>query len=118
ARVSRNAGVQIVMGCGHYVDEYQDRTNATRSVDDFAAEMVDQVLEGAWGTAVRAGIIGEIGCQAPWTELERRVMQAALIAQAETGAALNVHPGRHPDQPQQVADFIRTHGGDTSRAII
>ena len=37
-----------------------------------------------------------------------------LIAQRETGAAINVHPGRHPDQPQEGADFIRAAGGDTT----
>jgi phosphotriesterase-related protein len=118
ARIAREAGVHIVMGCGHYVEEYQDRRNFGRDVDDFAREMVGQVLEGAWGTDVRAGLIGEIGCQSPWTELERRVMRGALIAQEETGAALNVHPGRHPDQPQEVADFVRAHGADTTRLII
>jgi phosphotriesterase-related protein len=116
--VARRTGANIVMGCGYYVEEYQDKRNAERSVDDFAAEMVQQVLHGAWGTSVRAGIIGEIGCQAPWTALERRVMQGALIAQRETGAALNVHPGRHPDQPQEVADFIRAAGGVPERTII
>lgn len=118
ARVSRSSGVQIVMGCGHYVDEYQDPANADRSVEDFAAEITSQVLEGAWGTGVRAGIIGEIGCQAPWTGLERRVLAGALLAQQETGAAVNVHPGRHEDQPQEVADFVRAHGGDIGRVII
>lgn len=118
ARVSRSSGVQIVMGCGHYVDEYQDPANAARSVEDFAAEIVGQVFEGAWGTGVRAGIIGEIGCQAPWTALERRVMAGALLAQAQTGAAVNVHPGRDPDQPQEVADFVRAHGADAGRVII
>jgi phosphotriesterase-related protein len=87
-------------------------------VDDFAKDMITAAFEGAWHTGVRAGIIGEIGCQAPWTELEQRVMQGALIAQAETGLAVNVHPGRHPDQPQQVADFIRAHSGTTERTII
>ena len=81
-----------------------------RGVDDFAAEMVGQVFEGAWGTDVRAGIIGEIGCQSPWTDLERRVMQGAIIAQQQTGAAINVHPGRNEDQPQEVADFFLTQG--------
>jgi phosphotriesterase-related protein len=118
AAIARDSGVNIVMGCGYYVEEYQDPRNHERSVDDFAAEMIGQVQDGAWGTEVRAGIIGEIGCQAPWTALERRVMRAALIAQKETGAALNVHPGRHPDQPQEVADFIRAHGGDPSRTVI
>lgn len=118
AEVSRRTGVPIVMGCGHYVDEYQDRANEGRSVDDFAVEMIDQVLSGAWGTGVRAGIIGEIGCQAPWTDLEKRVLHGALIAQEVTGAAINVHPGRHPDQPQEVADFVHAHGGRPERVIL
>ena len=118
AAVAARTGANIVMGCGYYVEEYQDPRNAERSVDDFAGEMIGQLREGAWGTDIRAGIIGEIGCQAPWTALEQRVMRGALIAQKETGAALNVHPGRHPDQPQQVADFIAANGGDCGRTII
>ncbi|AWT59043.1 MAG: Phosphotriesterase homology protein [Candidatus Moanabacter tarae] len=108
----------IVMGCGHYVDAYQAATNRNRAIDDFATEMVADIHEGAWGTDVRAGLIGEIGCQAPWTDLEKRVMDGALIAQNETGASLNIHPGRDPDQPQEVADFVTSHGGDPSRLII
>ena len=116
--ISEATDTHIVMGCGHYVDEYQDPANHDRGIDDFAAEMVAQIREGAWGTDVCAGIIGEIGCQSPWTDLEKRVMAGALIAQGETGAALNVHPGRDPDQPQEVADFVAAEGGDMSRLII
>ena len=65
AEISKVTGVHLVMGCGYYVDEYQDPANRTRRVDDFAQEMIDQVQLGAWGTQVRAGMIGEIGCQAP-----------------------------------------------------
>jgi phosphotriesterase-related protein len=116
--ISRVTSVQFVMGCGWYVDEYQEGAVRTRSVESLAQEMIDQVSRGAWGTGVCAGMLGEIGCQAPWTELEKRVMRAAVIAQRETGAAINVHPGRHPDQPQEVADFIRAAGGDLSRVVI
>ena len=118
AEISKVTGVHLVMGCGYYVDEYQDPANRTRRVDDFAQEMIDQVQLGAWGTQVRAGMIGEIGCQAPWTDLEKRVMQGAIVAQRETGAAINVHPGRDPDQPQEIADFIRAHDGDLARTVI
>ena len=117
-RIAAGTGVHLVMGCGYYVNDYQDPKNHGRSVDDFAHEMVGQILDGAWGTDVRAGMIGEIGCQSPWTDLEKRVMQAALVAAAETGAAINVHPGRHPDQPQEVADFIRAVGQPTERVVI
>lgn len=118
ADISRASGAHLIMGCGHYVDEYQNKGNRERSIDDFAAEMVAQVFEGAWGTDVRAGIIGEIGCQAPWTAMERRVMQGAIIAQQETGAAINVHPGRHEDQPQEVADFFLKQGAPMDRMVM
>ena len=106
------------MGCGYYVNDYQDPKNHDRAVEDFAEEMIGQILHGAWGTDVRAGMIGEIGCSAPWTDTEKRVMQAALIAAAETGAAINVHPGRDPDQPQEVADFVKAAGHPTERIVI
>ena len=118
AEIAELTGVHIVMGCGYYVDAYQEPRNRGRSIDDFAEEIVEQVFEGAWGTPVRAGIIGEIGCQAPWTDFEKRVMRAAIVAQAETGAAINVHPGRHPDQPQEAADFIVANGGAIERVVI
>jgi phosphotriesterase-related protein len=118
ARIAKAAGVHVVMGCGEYVHEFQAPENASRTADDFAAAMIAAVREGAWGTDVRAGIIGEIGCQAPWTEQERRVMLGALVAQRETGAAVNVHPGRHPDQPQEVAEFVVAAGGVIDRVIV
>lgn len=118
ARVAGEAGVNIVMGCGHYVEEYQDPANHRRTADDFTREMLDQIFAGAWGTNVRAGVIGEIGCQSPWTGLEQRVMAAAAQAQRESGAALCVHPGRHPDQPQEIAEFLQRQNTDLSRVVI
>lgn len=116
--IAEATDTHIVMGCGFYVEEYQPPSSFGRAVDDYAREMIGQITEGAWGSDVRSGIIGEVGCQAPWTDHEKRVMEAALIAQQETGAAINVHPGRHPDQPQEVADFLRARGADLGRVVI
>ena len=46
-----------------------------------------QIHDGAWGTDVCAGMIGEIGCQSPWTDLEKRVMRGALIGSARRRSA-------------------------------
>jgi predicted metal-dependent phosphotriesterase family hydrolase len=43
--ISQKSGAHLVMGCGHYVNDYQDRRNHERGVDEFAAEMVAQVFE-------------------------------------------------------------------------
>ena len=117
-RIAEGTGVHLIMGCGYYVNDYQDPKNHDRPVESFADEMIGQILHGAWGTDIRAGMIGEIGCQSPWTATEKRVMQAALIAAKETGSSINVHPGRDPDQPQQVADFIAAAGHPTDRIVI
>jgi len=87
-QVSDATGCHIVMGCGHYVEEYQPPENHHRSIDDFAAEMVSQVQEGLWGTEVRAGLLGEIGCQSPW-HIDRTVFdEDALFRLADTGVVL------------------------------
>ena len=117
-RISEATGLNIIMGCGYYVDEYQDPQNRNKTSDDFANDIINQVTKGAWNTDIKAGIIGEIGCQSPWTDLEKTVMHGAIIAQNETGAALAVHPGRHPKQPKEVADFILKHNGNITRSII
>ena len=118
ASVARDTGAHIVMGCGHYVHDYQDPANEARSVESFAKEMIAQVQQGAWGTGVRAGILGEIGCQWPWTDLEKRVLAGAVLAQQETGAALTIHPARHQDHPWMLVEFLRAHGADLRRTII
>ena len=123
AAMARATDVQIIMGCGYYVHDYQPQDPLSAGIynktsEDVARDIIGQIFHGAWGTDVRAGIIGEIGCQAPWTAHEKKVMAGAVLAQQETGAAINVHPGRHPDQPQEAADFIGAHGGDLSRVVI
>jgi phosphotriesterase-related protein len=38
--IAQRTGAGIVMGCGHYVHEYQDPESESRSVDSFAGEIV------------------------------------------------------------------------------
>ncbi|MDP6787479.1 MAG: hypothetical protein QF830_07715 [Rhodospirillales bacterium] len=113
--VSERSGAHLVRGCGRYLEEFMDADEMERGVDDLAAEIVADVTEGS---APRAGIIGEIGCSWPWTEAERRSMQAAVIAQQETGAALTIHPGRHPDAPFEIMAFVKSAGADISRTVM
>lgn len=117
-RVSKRGGVRIVMGCGHYVEAYIPARLKRRSVDDHIGEIVGALSVGIGEDRVQAGIIGEIGCSDPWTETERSVMRAAVEAQKETGAAINVHPGREAPNLFDVVDFVKACGGDTSRVIL
>ena len=116
--LSRESGVHVIQGAGYYVDEYMNDDIRARSVDELAQEMIAQVEEGCWGTTVRAGIIGEIGCMWPLRDFERKSLQAAAVAQQHTGASINVHPGRHADAPAEIVEVLAGAGADITRLVM
>ena len=116
--VSERADINIVAGTGYYTEPFAATAIVDRSIESLAAEMIADIRNGFADTSVRAGIIGEIGISDPWTSAERRVLTAAVLAQRETGASINVHPGRDPASPAAIARFIRNEGGDPEQLII
>ena len=117
ARVARATGLNIVMGCSYYVEENHppERGVEAKSEDAIVDEIVEDIFEGAEGTGIGAGIIGEVGCSWPLTATERKVLRASGRAQRITGAALTVHPGRHPEAPGEIVEVLRGAGADLSR---
>ena len=118
ARIARATGLNVVMGAGYYVDASHPADMDRRTVDELTREMMADVTTGVGDSGVRSGLLGEIGTTYPWTENERKVLRAAIAAQRETGAPLMIHPGRHPDMPMQLAEFVQKNGGELSRTIM
>ncbi len=116
--LSRASGVNVVLGAGWYTQDYLPAELDRLDEATIQAEIETQIRDGAWGTDIRCGIIGEIGCSFPITPTERRILAAAARAQGTTGAALTVHPGRHPDAPAEIADIVIAAGGDPERTVI
>ena len=118
ARISRESGVHIIMGSGFYVAAVHPEDMDERSSEDLAREIIGDVVEGVEGSGVKAGIIGEVGCTWPLALNERKSLSAAAIAQGETGAAILIHPGRHPDAPLEILELLANGGADVSRVIV
>ena len=118
AQISRQSGVHIIMGAGFYVEAIYPEDMDERSVEDLAREIIGDIVDGVEGSGVRAGIIGEIGCTWPLAPNECKSLSAAAIAQRETGAAMLVHPGRHPDAPLEILELLASGGADISRVIM
>ena len=118
ARISRESGVHVIMGSGFYVEAAHPEDMDERSVEDLAREIVGDIVDGVGGSGVKAGIIGEIGCTWPLAINERKSLSAAAIAQRETGAAILVHPGRHPDAPLEILKVLANAGADISRVVM
>lgn len=117
-QISRESGVHVVMGAGFYVDAVHPNDMDSRNVDVIAQRIVDDIRNGVDGTGIKAGIIGEVGCTWPLTDNERKSLLGAAVAQRETGAAILIHPGRHPDAPAEILDILSSGGADISRVIM
>jgi phosphotriesterase-related protein len=118
ARVSRATGVNIVVGSGYYVEETHPTWIKDQPAELVAERIIEDIRHGIGDTGVRAGLIGEIGCTWPLAISERRVLDAAAIAQRETGAALMVHPGRNPYSPFEIIDHLERADADLSRVVL
>jgi phosphotriesterase-related protein len=118
ARLARATGLNVVMGAGYYVAASHPPDMERRTVDELVREIVADVTGGVGETGVRAGLIGEIGCSWPWTDNEKKVVRAAVLAQRETGAPLMIHPGRDRRAPMEIAEFVQKEGGDLRRTIM
>ena len=118
AQISRESGVNIIMGAGFYVAAVHPEYMKERSVDDLALQITGEIVDGVEDSGIKAGIIGEVGCTWPLAPTERKSLLASAIAQAETGAAMLVHPGRHPDAPLEILELLDEGGADISRVIM
>jgi len=117
-RISRATGVHIVMGTGAYVGPTHPDWVRTASVDELAAAMIDEAGRGVGTTAMRPGIIGELGCWWPLQPAELRVLQAGARAQQATGLAISIHPGRDRVAPLEIIGLLAAAGADLGRVAI
>ena len=118
ARISRATGINIIMGSSYYVAISHPSDMGGRSEDAISAAIVRDVTEGADGTNIRSGVIGEIGCSWPLAEDERKVLRASARAQRLTGAPILIHPGRDETAPMEIMEVLSEAGADLSRTIM
>jgi len=116
ARISRETGLNIVMGTGFYVGETHPEALSSMTEEEISQLMVNELVEGVDG--VCAGYIGEIGISEIFDDKERRILRAAAIAQKKTGVAINVHINPWTVNGMEAADILLNAGVAPDRICI
>jgi predicted metal-dependent phosphotriesterase family hydrolase len=117
-RISEAVDVHVVMGGGWYRQLTYPPSIDSRTVNDLADEMVRDVCEGADGSGIRSGILGEIGSDREYVSgQEERVFRAVGRAQRRTGVAVSTHTSFSPVGLQQL-DILVEEGADPRRVVI
>lgn len=118
-RISKATGLHIIMGSGYYEAGAQDAQRMEAlGEEQITAEIIADIRDGVDGTAIRSGLIGEIGCSWPLRKLEEKVLRASGIAQKHTGAPLVVHPGRDESAPDELVSILKEVGADLSHTVM
>ncbi len=90
-KIAQATGLNVVMGCGYYLEASHRKLISDHTVEHIAAGIVNECTRGVGGTGVRPGLIGEIGTNNPMTASEERVLRAAGLAAIATGRVVSVH---------------------------
>lgn len=90
-RISQNQGVNIIAGCGYYVNTTHPGFLETATIEEITENIINDLTVGIDETDIKAGIIGEIGTSEKVYPNEHKVLVASAIAQQQTGVAIMVH---------------------------
>ncbi|MDA2926568.1 hypothetical protein MYX78_04940 [Acidobacteria bacterium AH-259-G07] len=91
-RIARATNLNIIMGSGWYREKVYPPHVQELDPNQLADIIVRDILEGADGTDVRAGMIGEIGTERNFiSPAQERVFRSAARAQKRTGVCIWTH---------------------------
>ena len=116
--ISRRTGLNVVMGCGYYLEPTHPPRIADLDADAIAAELIDECTNGVADSGIRPGVIGEIGTGAEWSAREETVLRAAARAQTQTGLAMTIHLHPWSQQGTRVLDVLDEEGVDPAKVIL
>jgi phosphotriesterase-related protein len=116
--ISKSTGINIICGTGFYVDALIRNEIKAMDVRERCELMVKELTEGIGETGIKAGVIGEMGCSYPLTAHEKISLQAAALAQKQTGAPLIIHPGRDSRSPIEIMDVLMAEGAEIGHTVM
>ncbi|UFU00241.1 TatD family hydrolase [Radiobacillus kanasensis] len=116
--VAEESGINIIFSTGFYQEKFYPIQVFRETREQLAERMIKEITDGIKGTKVKADIIGEIGTSHnKWTEMERKVFEAVVIAHKETSKPITTHTSLGTLGHEQIA-FFKEHDVDLNRVII
>lgn len=116
-KISEETGVHVVMATGFYTRHFHPSGTAGRSVEELAAQCVNEIEKTSDPDGVPAGII-KLALQSTPHPLEEKCMRAAAAAQAESGAPLLVHPPVGNGGAVRAVTSLLANGANPARIVV
>lgn len=115
--ISQKSRLHIVCVTGYLKDKFSASFVETMSMDDIAQHMINDIQVGIDDTEIKAGVIKASSSLNTITDNEKKVFQAAAIAQQETGALISTHTEAGTMALEQI-DLLTSAGVEPNRILI
>lgn len=115
--IAQRAPVNIILATGHHKDLIAAPFVGNTPADLIAERSIRDLVAGIDGTGVRAGVIKAGTSLNQVTDVEHRVLEAAGIAQASTGAPISTHTEDGTMAIEQI-ETMATAGATPDRIIV
>jgi predicted metal-dependent phosphotriesterase family hydrolase len=112
ARISEASGVAILTNTGYYAaagDRYVPEHAFKESAAQIAARWTAEWRDGIGGTGIRPGFIKTAVDEGPLSDIDRKLVRAAILTHMETGLTVQTHVG---DNPAVVDEILGMLGGE------
>ena len=108
-RISLKSGMQIVTNTGYYAaaqDRYVPSQAWDQEAEEIAAGWVQEWTDGINGTGVRPGFIKTAVDDGPLSEIDRKLVRAAILAHKQTGLTIQTHTGNNPETASAILGML------------
>ncbi|MFM1536348.1 phosphotriesterase-related protein [Helcococcus ovis] len=116
--VSKRTGINIVQSTGFYKEPFLPDIVYKYNVEELSKFMINEIDNGIDGTDTKAKVIGEIGTSKDsFEEMEKKIFEAAIIAQKKTGVVISTHTSLGTMAVEQ-AKLFKERGVNPKKVII
>lgn len=108
-RISEESGMIIVTNTGYYAaagGRYIPRHAYLEIAGDIADRWVAEWFDGIGDTGIRPGFIKIAVGDAPLTDIERKLIQAAILTHQRTGLTIQTHLGRNVSGAKEILRLL------------
>ena len=117
-KISEETGINIISSTGFYKSPFFPDYFFTDSVDELSKIMIKEIEDGIDDTKIKANAIGEIGTSNDsWTNDEKKLFEAAILAQKKTNSIITTHTTIGTLGIEQL-NFFKDNNVDLNKVII
>lgn len=117
-RVMKEANIEIITSTGYYKDPFLPENFASRTIEEHANIMINELTNGYQNSSLKPQVIGEIGTSKDtMTDNELILFEAAAIAQKKCNCPIYTHTTLGTYGLEQIS-FFEERNIDLSKVVI